>query len=170
MPITINGNGTITGATNVRSEAILEHREAAETSGGAFTSGAWRTRPINTEASDPDGIVSISSNQFTLGAGTYTVSANPLASKCDRHISRIYNITDSSVVKQGMAKFADVTYDGNNESWVSARFTIAGTKVFEIQHECQTTRAEYGMGLQTSTALANDSELYMTVWISKEGT
>ena len=151
-----------------RSHAILEHRESAGTSAGPFNSGAWQTRKINTEASDPDGIVSISTNQFTLAAGTYTVTANPLGVKVDRHVSRIYNATDSSVVKQGMSMFADDSYFGCNCSWVSARFTISGTKAFEIQHECQQTRAEYGMGIETSSALSNDSELYMTVWIEKE--
>ena len=168
FPGNVTCSGTATGFGAI-SKAILEHRESAGTSAGVFTNGAWRTRPLNTEASDPGGIVSISSNQFTLAAGTYTVTANPIAYRVDRHISRIYNITDSSVVKQGASIYSrhDDNY-GHGMSWVSARFTISGTKVFEIQHECQTTRAEYGMGIETSSALANDSELYMTVWIEKE--
>ena len=41
---------------------------------GAYTTGDWRTRDIDTEISDEDGIVSISSNQFTLQAGTYLIN------------------------------------------------------------------------------------------------
>ena len=51
------------------------------TNGGTFTSGAFRTRDSNTEVADPDNIVSISSNQFTLGAGNYLIEASAPAYK-----------------------------------------------------------------------------------------
>ncbi|SVB60040.1 uncharacterized protein METZ01_LOCUS212894, partial [marine metagenome] len=46
------------------SYAIIADQKAQNTAGGTFTSGAWRTRDLNTEITDPDGIVSISSNEF----------------------------------------------------------------------------------------------------------
>ena len=45
--------------------AIIAHQNTSNTDAGTFTSGAWRTRDLNAEISDPDGIVTLSSNQFT---------------------------------------------------------------------------------------------------------
>ena len=82
MPIGINGSGTVTGISvgglpdgivdadmlatkTFTSYAIIADVKASNADGGTFTSGAWRTRDLNTEITDPDGIVSIYSNQFT---------------------------------------------------------------------------------------------------------
>ena len=48
------------------SYALIADQKAQGTISGSFTSGDWRTRDLNTELSDADDIVSISSNQFTL--------------------------------------------------------------------------------------------------------
>ena len=58
------------------SYALLQNQHSATSANlGAFTSGDWRTRDINTEVADPDSIVTLASNQFTLQAGSYlTVS------------------------------------------------------------------------------------------------
>ena len=77
------------------SYAIIGDQKSAGTEGGTFTSGAWQTRDLNTEISDPDGIISISSNQFTLAAGTYLVNASAPAHKVNGHQIRLYNTTDS---------------------------------------------------------------------------
>ena len=90
MPIAIDGDGTITGVSvgglpdsivdadmfgtkTFVSYAIIAEQQSAGTEAGTFTSGAWRTRSLNTEITDPDGIVSLSSNGFTLQAGTYFI-------------------------------------------------------------------------------------------------
>ena len=83
MPVTINGDGSITGlsvgglpngtvdadtlASNCvtsaklatktfTSHAIICDQKAGGTAGGTFTEGAWRTRDLNTEITDADGI------------------------------------------------------------------------------------------------------------------
>jgi len=88
MAITINGSGTITGVStgglpdgivdtdmlatdavsaaklgtnSFVSYAIICHQQSTGNA-GTFSNGAWRTRELNTELADPDGIVSISSN------------------------------------------------------------------------------------------------------------
>jgi hypothetical protein len=44
------------------------------TAGTSYASGAYRTVTINTENEDTDSICSVSSDQFTVPAGTYAVS------------------------------------------------------------------------------------------------
>ena len=148
------------------SYAIIGDQKSAGTEGGTFTSGAWQTRDLNTEISDADGIVSISSNQFTLAAGTYLVNASAPAHKVNGHQIRLYNTTDSSTVAFGTTEIAHASDNCGNRSFVSARFTISGSKVYEIQHRCGTTRATDGfMRVHTNFG---EGELFTLVEIYKE--
>lgn len=148
------------------SYAIIGDQKSAGTEGGTFTSGAWQTRDLNTEISDADGIVSISSNQFTLAAGTYLVNASAPAHKVNGHQIRLYNTTDSSTVAFGTTEISHASDNCGNRSFVSARFTISGSKVYEIQHRCATTRATDGY-MRTHTNLG-EGELFTLVEIYKE--
>ncbi|MDP6587776.1 MAG: hypothetical protein QF535_24235, partial [Anaerolineales bacterium] len=94
---TITNSGTASGFGLFSSYAIIADQKTQNTAGGTFTSGAWRTRDLNTEIADPDGIVSISSNQFTLGAGSYLIRWGCPSYAVQRQQSRLYNTTDSSV-------------------------------------------------------------------------
>ena len=119
--------------------ALLSFEVNDGTGGGSFTSGSWVTRPLNTEV-DPDGIVTLASNQFTLGAGTYLVVARASAMAVDHHRARVQNITDTATVIWGSECIATNSVAIIFDSWCEGRFTIAGTKTFELQHRCQSTR------------------------------
>jgi len=118
------------------SYALIADHKSSGTNSGTFTSGAWRTRDLNTEVADADGIVSISSNQFTLQAGTYFIKWKCPAYGRDYHQSRLYNITDSSVVGSGESTYAQYSTNPQNSSDGQTRVTISGAKVFELQHRC----------------------------------
>jgi len=132
----------------LKTYAIICDEKAGD--GGTFTSGAFRTRDLNTEIADPDGIVSISSNQFTLGAGTYLIEASATSHDVKRHIARIYNATSSSVVEYGQPNYGDTSGNGTGPSIVVARVTVTGNTAFEIQHRCETTKATNGFGLNNN--------------------
>ena len=132
------------------SYAVLCDAKSGNSDGGAFNNGAWRTRDLNTEISDADNIVSLSSNQFTLQAGSYLINAFAPACQVSCHQTRIYNVTDTAVVQLGSVEFAYSASASGNPSYVSARVTITEAKVFEIQHRCANSRADYGFGVGTS--------------------
>ena len=183
MPITINGTGSITGisagglpdasivkadlATNAVSfvsYAIIADQKAQNTSGGTFTSGAWRTRDLNTEIADPDGIVSISSNQFTLGAGSYLIRWSAPAYRVNRHQSRLTNITDTVSYNGTSAYVIDSVDTTVSVSAGVVRLTISGNKTFSIEHRCTTTNSSLGFGIEANFG----TEQYTTVEIFKE--
>ncbi len=142
------------------------HDKKTGTDGGTFTSGAWQTRDLSTTpVADPDSIVSVSSNQFTLGAGSYLIEASAPAFDCNRHQLRVYNATTSAVVEYGQNTTCSATYSGHTHAFVSARTTITGDTAFEIQHRCQTTKADTGMGLDNDFGGDN---IYTVVKIFKE--
>lgn len=144
--------------------AIIEDQKTAGTAGGTFTSGAWRTRDLNTEVSDSAGIVSISSNQFTLGAGTYLIKASAPANTVSRHKAALYNVTDASYAAYGTSEFAWASDNDTTRSKISAVITIAGSKAFEIRHQCETTAATYGFGFSSNFSV---TEIYTRVEIYK---
>ena len=102
-------NSGVTGGGKFASYAILVDQKTSGTNGGSFTSGDWRTRDLNTEIADPDGIVSISSNQFTLQAGSYLIKAHAPAYKVGRHQIALYDITASNYVETGSSEYVDPT-------------------------------------------------------------
>ncbi len=111
------------------SVAIIADEKTAGTLGGANNPATtWNTRELNTENFDPDGIVSIVSDQFTLQAGTYLIEARSMGALAgQRGALRLRNITDSTSDIIGTATSAD---DGLE---LSGAITIAAAKVFELQ-------------------------------------
>lgn len=124
----------------------IRDEKAANTQGGTFTSGAWRTRDLNTEHADAGGYASVSANQITLAAGTYECLITAPAVKTDNHKAKLYNITDSSDTLVGTSEWAGSGSTPGTTSIVSGRFTITSPKVFEVQHRCGTTFATSGFG------------------------
>jgi len=129
--------------------------KAYNVNGGTFTSGAWRTRDINTEDSDDSNICSISSNQITLAVGTYECFISCPAYRTEHHIARLYNFTDSGEVLLGCSERSYPDHYVSNRSFVVGKFTITAEKVFEIQHYCKTTSVTYGLGVRSDIAGVN---------------
>ena len=151
------------------SYAIIADQKSSGTNGGSFTSGDWRTRDLNTELYDPDGIVSISSNQFTLQAGSYLIKAHAPAYKVGRHQIALYDITGSSYVETGSSAYVDGSESVSTDSFLTARFTCSGANVYEIRHQCGTTFNTYGFGVSVLNSFAAPAENnYLTVLIYKE--
>ena len=149
------------GAT---SRAIISDTQADGVHGGTLTLGAWRTRVLNTEDYDPDGIVSITSNQFTLGAGTYYIKAWAIALDVDGHQLRLQNITDTTTDITGTLAHAQNANSTTTHAILEGFISIAGEKAFELQHQSGQTRATNGMGYAFSFGI---NEKYAQISINK---
>lgn len=150
----------------LKTYAIICDQKGSDTDGGTFTSGAWRTRDLNTEIADPDGIVSIASNQFTLGAGDYLIEASAPVYRTDRHVIRLQNITAGTTVQIGSSEFSYRDEHITNRSFLTARVSITGSTTFEIQHRAQTTSSTFGLGVDSG--LTGVESIYTVVKIYKE--
>lgn len=151
---------------SVQRYAKLTDTKGSNVPGGTFTAGAWVTRTLNTEDSNAAGIVSLASNQMTLGTGIYIIRASVPAYSIDRHQSQLYNVTDAVTTITGTSEYAQASSGGDTRSLITGRFSIVGTKVFEIRHRCQTTLVTYGLGLESNFGL---SEIYTQVELWKIG-
>lgn len=149
------------GAAGI-SIALLEDQKSSGTEGGTSSVGI-QTRVLNTEVYDPDGIVSLAANQFTLSAGTYLIEWSVPAYDASRHQGILYNVTGAAILKRGSSEF-DATTLVSTVSFGAYVVTIAsGTNVYEIRHYIQTARVTTGLGVASS----NGGEVYTQVKITK---
>jgi hypothetical protein len=86
--------------------AIMEDQKASGINGGTFTSGAWRTRDLNTEVRDHYGLTSLAANQFTPTVAGWVEWSAP-ACKIGVHQSRLFNVTDGVEVTAGTSEKTD---------------------------------------------------------------
>ena len=152
-----DGGGQIT-IKNIRDYILVRDEKSSGTNGGTFTTGSWQIRDINTEVSDVGGHCSISANQITLGAGTYECRIICPAYQVGSHQAKLYNISDSADVILGSVEYSPNANIPSGHSFVSGRFTIAATKIFEVQHQGTISIATYGFGIAASFG----AEVYTT--------
>jgi hypothetical protein len=147
--LTLNGTTPTWASVGGKFESALLHvrdEKATTTNGGTFTSGAWQTRTLNTVMTNEISGASLASNQITLPSGTYYINAVAVCLTVSNHKLKLRNITDSSDVLIGLTNYADPTGSVGNNAHVTGRFTIASSKVFEIQHRSSSTTNINGFG------------------------
>jgi hypothetical protein len=163
IPVYIAANPATTNPFGLQLLHVREE-QAANTEGGTFTSGAWRTRTLNTTKTNEISGASVGSNQITLPAGTYFIDASAPAVLCAEHKAKLANITDTSDTIIGSSEAAGTASAAAARSVVQGRFTIADVKVFELQHRCSTTRSTDGLGRASNLGVV---EVYSEVMIWK---
>lgn len=123
--------------------AYVKDVKAGSTNGGTFTSGAWRTRDLNTVEGNTS-LVSVSSNQFTIPAGTWDIEVEAPAFLVANNVLRLRNITDSTTDLEGQNARANA--DAQVNAIMKGQITILSSKTYEIQHRGTLTRAADGFG------------------------
>ena len=130
----------------------VEEHQATNTNAGTFTSGADRTRILNTVMTNEISGASLASNQITLPAGKYICDARAPAYNVTKHRVQLYNVTGTAVLLAGTAAVNYNAESDQSDSWVSGKFTLSGTTVVELQHRCNTTVSATGFGVLTNFA------------------
>jgi hypothetical protein len=103
--------------------------------GGSFNSGDWRTRTLNTEATNQIAGASLASDQFTLPIGTYFCEAVAPVKKVVTSKLRLRNITAGTDQIIGSNTSSPVSSDsGGSVNSLMGQFTITEETVFELQH------------------------------------
>ena len=150
---------------NAAPYAAIQDQKTQNTGGGTFTSGAWRTRDLNTLLADRSGIiVALAANQVTLGPGTYKVEASAPAYLAARNQTRLQNVTDGTTLRLGSSEYCGAANgDVQVRSYVKGEFALQSAKVLELQHQCQTTAATLGFGVPSNFG----TEVYSTleIWL-----
>lgn len=135
------------------------------TQGGTATSGAWRTRDLNTTLTNEILGASLASNQISLPAGTYYIEARAPAFRTNGHKARLQNVTDTTTILLGSNALSSGGADNQSDSWVVGRFTLAAAKTLELQHQVESTQSSAGFG--DNDGFAGVVEVYSDVRIWK---
>jgi hypothetical protein len=147
---------------------IIADQKSFQTEGGSFSSGAWRTRDLNTVVADPfgligNGLLTLSGNRFTLGAGVWQIRVRAPAIGVGDHEVRVWNVTDNTPQIKG--EFVDVGQlisTGGDPSivfaWLEGLITLTSAKTFEIQHICESSRSGFGFGTCAGGVTAGEIE------------
>ena len=73
--------------------AVFQDQKTVNTDGGTFTSGAWRTRVLNTTVFNTDTTnIVLGTDQFTLLAGSYLIQWSAPAKGVNLHQSRLFDV------------------------------------------------------------------------------
>ncbi|MBN9219535.1 MAG: collagen-like protein [Mesorhizobium sp.] len=142
------GDGAWVSPPSPAPDVIIEDQRTQNTNGGTATTGAYTTRTLNTTVRNNGSIASLSSNQITLGAGTYYFETEGMqfynASTGFLVKERIRNITDSTTVAES------VNANGANFPCVYPRVsgivTISGSKAFALQYYRTQTNGATDLG------------------------
>ena len=163
--VTVDDKGRITNVSNGSATyAIVTDVKSIASNGGTFDDGAWRTRTLNTLDGNAGSDVVLGGNQLTLLAGTYRINASCPAYRTQSHQARLQNITDGITILMGTSAFARDQNNGDvTRSFITGYFTIASTKIVEIQHRSERTQNNTGFGIASGFG----SEVYTTVILQK---
>lgn len=143
----------------------VQDQKSSGTDGGTFTSGSWQTRTLNTSVTNEITSASLSSNQITLPAGEYIISAKASAFRVGYHKLKLRNITDSTDALIGSSEYSGNISNGTaSNSYVLGKVSIAGTKVFELQHRSSGSFSSTGYGLGIGVSVV---EVYAEIFIQK---
>lgn len=133
--------------------AVISDDKTSGTAGGSSSSTTWNARDVNTEISDPYGLVSISSNKFTPVAGDYMFfSLAPFLGGSAANSGgqgRLWNVTASSLAILGSTQTA-VT-NSTAYVFVIGRFTANGTDEYRVDTYTSVGRATNGLGIASSS-------------------
>ncbi len=151
----------------VNNVIYLREIQSPTVDGGTATGGAYATRTLNDEVVDTGSHCSLSSNQFTLTAGTYRIFARAPAYGVQRHEIGLYDTVSAGYILFGSAAYANG--DIQNDSTMFGRFTIAASRPLEIRHYTAATSVTFGFGVATDESTIS-GEIYTEVWLEKEST
>jgi len=142
--------------------AYLSDVKTAGTSGGTFTSGAWRTRDLNTTSGNTS-FLTLTSNQFVLQPGTYNIHSSSPAYNIGRHQAKLKNITASSDAIIGSSAY---TGAGVTLSIIQGQIVLIIPTTYEIQHQSEGTLSG-GLGVSSGGGFTVANEVYTQVKIEK---
>jgi hypothetical protein len=158
---------TFLAAIPVQKTVYLKDKKTSGTSGGTSVTNTATTRDLNTIEGDST-LVTLSSNQFTLGAGTYEIDVSAPCFKGASNMIFLYNVSDSTYDIDGQNTQCTVSGLVQASALLSGRIAISSSKTYEIRHWVETGATTTGFGVATTaTGNPKSSETYTTVKITK---
>jgi hypothetical protein len=151
------------GAVFTPSYAVVSDQKTSGTAGGA-SSTSFVTRDLNTVVFDPDNIVTVASNQFTLIAGTYIIEWQCPHFRSNTAKTVLYDITGSATIETGTSSYSAgaANYTVGLSTGI-ARVVITANNTYDIRMKCSLQKSANGFGVAANST----PETYSVVKITK---
>ena len=137
--------------------AVLEDQKSAGTDGGTFNPSSWEKRTLNTEAYDPNGLISIASSEFTPTVDGWVEWSAPAYGVGD-HKTRLYNVTGAAVVGYGSSETSS-SASANTSSRSFGGGAVSAGVTYRIEHRSSAGKVPDGCGVAQGTG----TEVYARV-------
>jgi hypothetical protein len=143
-------------------DVIIQEQQASGTNGGSFNSGARVARNLNTLVRNSGSLAFLSSKQFTLPAGSYFIEWGATGYACTTHKAFLRNVTDAADADIGTSAKSPSTYPSNTLSDGACFLSIAASKTFQIEHQCNVSESNDGFGI--ASGLGTEIYSYVRIW------
>ncbi len=141
--------------------AIIEDKQPPDTLSGAGVVGSWNRRTLNTLSTNISGLT-LSSNEFTLPAGTYLIRCRAPAHRVGYHQIRLFNVTDSTPAIAG-ASMATADYDDDSgDAVLTGALHVDTPRAYAIEHWISASTGTSALGIGGA---AGSEEVYTQVEI-----
>lgn len=151
------------GVVFTPSYAVVSDQKPTGTAGGS-SSTSYVTRDLNAEVFDPDNIVTVASNQFTLIAGTYIIEWQCPHYRSNSATTVLYDITGSATIETGTSGYANTANAVTvGLSTGIARVVISSSNTYDIRMKVSAAYSGAGFGV----AANQNPETYTVVKITK---
>ena len=127
------------------SYGLVRDEKPQGTNGGSFTSGAWRTRDLNTIVHGSE-FLSLSNNLLTVEAGDYVYRVDVPSFRVERNAARL-RATNGEIIHYGTSNYGYYTHGAMSVSIVCGRLFLGTTTTFVVEHKSQTSRSRDGFGV-----------------------
>lgn len=143
----------------------VQERTYSGASAGTFTSGAWRTRNINTVVINNLNGSTLNTGILTLPSGRYIAEFTAAAIKVDNHSAKLHKISplpeDLIIGTIECSSNADYT---QTSSYGFGDFILDSTSELSLSHIGLTTRLDFGLGLGSSLELPYNVFVDLKIW------
>lgn len=140
----------------------IQDQKSQGVAAGTFTSGARRTRELNSVVKNTITGASLTADVITLPAGSYEIRAEVPMAAVGKAQAWLYNATAAAdILRSNSVDTGNTAISSNNILF--GQFTLSVPSEIEVQHRCETSGANDGFGMPANF----DTEVYTNVVIKK---
>ena len=141
--------GAVTGTAYTKLFHI-QHQEASTANGGACSADTFNDTVLNATIVNEITGASLSSNNFTLPAGTFVIYAQRRCFKGNRNFLALYSVTNSGLAKIGQSNSAGDDDATESTATLYEKITLGASHTYKLQHYTQSARSSDGLGVASN--------------------
>jgi hypothetical protein len=161
-----NAENSINILQPVVQTAVIAQIEPNGTNAGASIAGE-QTRTINTISGDTS-FISLSSNQFVLAPGKYSIDGFATSYSISNNRIALYNVDTTNYDLLGSSEWSESNNGSSSHSSIKGTIEIDSAQTYEIRHFTRLARAVNGLGAAMGVFdTAGNDEVYLYIKIDK---